>query len=109
MAQGFKTGGRAAGTPNKKTSLVERLLEDLKCDPIGIMAEIATNPRTPTKFRFLAARELAGYVYPKRKAIEVTAQPNGKPISVEPHRSEPLNRQRQQQLGSRNSGARDAE
>ena len=76
MAQGFKSGGRAAGVPNRKTSLVERLLDEMKCNPVGIMAEMAMNPKTPAKLRFLCAKELAQYIAAKRKAIEVTGDPD---------------------------------
>ena len=77
MAQGFKTGGRRKGIPNKRTgSLVERLLDEMTCDPVGIMAEMAMNPKTPAKLRFLCAKELAQYIAPKRKAIEVTGDPD---------------------------------
>ena len=48
----------------------------MKCDPIGIMVKIATNPKTPAKLRFLCAKELAQYLYPKRKAVEIR-EPTG--------------------------------
>ena len=91
MAQGFKSGGRAAGVPNRKTSLVERLLDEMKCNPVGIMAEMAMNPKTPVKLRFLCAKELAQYIAPKRKAIEVTGLEDGvagRPV-IEVHWIEP--------------------
>ena len=69
MAQGFKSGGRRKGIPNKRTgSLVERLLEDLKCDPVGIAASIANDPKAGRALRLKAAMGLMEYVYPKRRA-----------------------------------------
>ena len=40
MALGRKTGGRVAGTPNKRTVEVIERLESLGCDPIAGMAKI---------------------------------------------------------------------
>ena len=37
----YKTGGRATGTPNKRTQEAAQILEELDCDPIRGMAEIA--------------------------------------------------------------------
>ncbi len=73
MASGKKTGGRRAGTPNKRTQeLVERL-EVLGCDPIEGMARIAMDSSSPPELRGRMYAELAGYVYPKRRAVEVKA------------------------------------
>ena len=38
--RGRKTGGRQTGTPNRSTSLVERLLEKMEADPLGHMAKV---------------------------------------------------------------------
>jgi len=70
MAVGHKTGGRAAGTPNRKTEEVAELLESLGCNPIAGMAAIALNPKNPPELRGRMYAELAQYVYPKRKAVE---------------------------------------
>jgi len=40
MGRLYKTGGRKKGTPNKRTSLVERLLEKMEADPIGHMSRV---------------------------------------------------------------------
>jgi len=70
MATGRKTGGRMAGTPNRKTREVGELLESLDCDPIRGMAAIALNPEASLELRGRMNAELAGYLYPKRKAVE---------------------------------------
>jgi hypothetical protein len=68
---GKKTGGRQAGTPNKRThELVDRL-ESLGCDPIEGMAHIAMDIRNPPELRGRMYSELAAYLFPKRKATEV--------------------------------------
>lgn len=73
MALRNKTGGRQAGTPNKRTAeLVERL-EALGCDPIEGMAHIAMDSRNPPELRGRMYAELAGYLFPKRKAVEMKA------------------------------------
>lgn len=41
MASGRKTGGRALGTPNKKTVELAQRLADIGCDPVEGMAVIA--------------------------------------------------------------------
>ena len=70
MALGRKTGGRVAGTPNRRTVEVIERLEALGCDPIEGMARIAMDMTTPVEVRARMFAELAGYVAPKRKAVE---------------------------------------
>jgi hypothetical protein len=70
MAKGHKTGGRVAGTPNKRTQEVAGLLESLGCDPIEGMAQIAMNEKHSPELRGRMFAELAQYIAPKRKAIE---------------------------------------
>lgn len=79
MAFGRKTGGRVAGTPNRKTRDVEELLASLDCDPIRGMAEIARNPEASLELRGRMNAELAQYLYPKRKAVEYSGT-DGAPI-----------------------------
>jgi hypothetical protein len=47
-----KTGGRQAGTPNKRTATIEEKLAALDCDPIEAMARLATNENEPMTLRF---------------------------------------------------------
>ena len=70
MAVGHKTGGRSAGTPNRKTKEVSELLESLGCNPIEGMVAIAANQQNPPELRGRMYAELAQYVYPKRRAVE---------------------------------------
>ena len=52
----------------------ERLAQ-LGCDPIEGMARIAMRPAAPIELRGRMYAELAGYVAPKRKAVEHSAEP----------------------------------
>lgn len=60
---------------------VQNRLEELGCDPIKIMAEIASDEKEDRSLRLRAASEVAQYVWPKRKAVEHSG-PNGGPINV---------------------------
>ena len=71
---GERRGGRARGTPNRRTLFLEERLEELNCDPIGYMAQVMMDEEAHPQVRFSAAKELAQYIAPKRKAIEVTAE-----------------------------------
>ena len=74
MAAGKKTGGRKAGTPNRKTTDVLEKLEAMDCDPISAMARLAMKAEADGDIA-LAARlysELSPYTAPKRKAVEQT-------------------------------------
>lgn len=82
-------GGRPAGVPSKKQVDVLEQLRVLGCDPIAGMARIAVEAEKGTekldkngnvvfvKDYALAGqmyKELAQYVAPKRKAVEVSSQ-----------------------------------
>ena len=73
MALRHKTGGRKAGTPNRKATEITELLESLGHNPIEAMVRIAPNPKASLELRGRMNAELAQYVYPKRKAVEVAA------------------------------------
>jgi hypothetical protein len=76
MATGFKTGGRIKGTPNKKTTDIQQLLENLNCNPIEGMARIAENIEIDIGIRLNAYKELAQYMFPKRRAVDLNASVN---------------------------------
>ena len=77
-----KTGGRAKGTPNRRTQNIMEKLEALGCDPIAGLAHIAMNKKqklgvrkgVPVELRAQMYKELAQYVAPKRKAAEIEIQ-----------------------------------
>ncbi len=84
MANGYKSGGRAAGTPNRRTQeaaqVVDRLEARLRAegrlavgeslDPLERLALTMIDSRADSAQQFAAARELARYLYPHRKAVE---------------------------------------
>src|SRR6516162_1107204 len=76
MALGHKTGGRKAGTPNRKSREISELLEPLGHNPVEAMVHIATDPEASLELRGRMNSELAQYVYPKRKAVEVAGDQN---------------------------------
>lgn len=73
MAIGRKTGGRVRGTPNRRTQDIQSLLALIGCDPIEGMARIAMDAQNPIEIRARMYAELAQYIAPKRKAVQVNA------------------------------------
>lgn len=82
---GERRGGRKKGVPNKKTQDVAEKIQKLGCDPIEGMINVA-NLALQEKDLALAGnmyKELAQYIAPKRKAVEITGDDGG-PIKFEP-------------------------
>jgi hypothetical protein len=93
-----KTGGRKKGTPNKKTDHIFDLCAEHEFDPIELLILIAKNDceslgyrsNTVKKIAFggqvvdeeritiadrrAAAKDLISHMYPKRKAVELSAE-----------------------------------
>jgi hypothetical protein len=76
-----KTGGRQKGTPNRMTLHVADILIRLNCDPIEGLARIAMDEDNPVDVRARCYIELAQYLYPKRKPVDV-ARDERTPINV---------------------------
>ena len=77
-AGGFRQGaGRPKGSLGEKTKAVQAKLEELGCDPIEALANISMDNSNTPELRFQANKELAQYVAPKRKAIEMDANLDG--------------------------------
>jgi len=71
-----KTGGRKKGTPNAKTKELDARLETLGFDPLKELAELVQGANDlSTTDRAEICLELLQYIYPKRKALEVTPEP----------------------------------
>lgn len=76
------TSGRRKGTPNKRTVALETLKDKAKLDPLEFFAAVleadakALGEVPSLDQRLTAAKELASYLYPKRKAVEVKAEVN---------------------------------
>jgi hypothetical protein len=68
-----KTGGRRAGTPNKRTAALRAAIAALLVpgtDPRTFFAAILRNEDAPLELRFAAAKALAPFVHPKLASIE---------------------------------------
>ena len=63
--------GPDKGYKKLKTRLVEEKLAELKCDPIEGMVVLAQDETTNIGVRAKLYSELANYVYPKRRAVEL--------------------------------------
>ena len=76
-------GGRPKGAANKTKRQLLTRLEQLWPDyhPVIEMAKIANDPSADLKLRADMNKEVAQYVEPKRKAIEITGQDGG-PLRV---------------------------
>jgi len=79
MAQGGARpgAGRPKGSPNKRTAEIQERLAELDCDPIEGMAMIAADPTNSNELKFSCYKELAQYIAPKRKAVDMNATLDG--------------------------------
>jgi len=82
--KGNKTGGRTKGTKNKRTQEVIDILNELDCNPIEGLASIAKIAMEKRDYALAGNmyKELSQYMFPKRRAVEVSAEIN-QDISVE--------------------------
>jgi len=71
--------GRQKGTLNKRTQTAIELMDASGKDPIEFMIELMGNE--DKHLAFAAAKELAQYKYSKRRAIEISEDPN-KPLGA---------------------------
>lgn len=72
--------GRKKGNGTKQyRGTVEQILAEHDCNPIAGLADIAKDKAIEPGVRVRAYGELAQYVYPKRRAIELSG-PEGGPI-----------------------------
>ncbi len=75
---GKRTGaGRPVGAIGTKSKEIAEKLKKLDCDPIEALAMIAQDQTNTPELRFQANKELAQYVAPKRKAVEMDAALDG--------------------------------
>lgn len=74
--------GRKKGTPNRFTQNLMKICEEKNLDVFEALVEIALEHDSPN--RFPALRELAQYLYPKRKAIEHSGEINTNPYMGKP-------------------------
>ena len=73
--------GRPKGSKNKWNTAMAERLEELDCDPIRIIADLANDPNSRNDIKLAAAKELVQYTHPKRRSLEVTGEGGG-PVSI---------------------------
>jgi hypothetical protein len=66
--------GRVKGQPSKQTLAAAERLRELDFDPLALMVELATDLNSSPELRGRMAAELASFIFPKRRATEVTAE-----------------------------------
>lgn len=69
--------GRPKGSKNKRSLEIQERLDELGVDPIEGMAVIAMDPTTSPELKLSCYKELAQYVAPKRKAVDMNATMDG--------------------------------
>lgn len=77
-ARGVKNGGRLKGTPNKKTQQLDEKLEDLGFDVIAELHRLLPSLDSVNRSKVLL--NLLDYIYPRRKAIDLTEK--SEPLSA---------------------------
>lgn len=102
-----KTGGRKCGVPNKKTKNLMDKCDELGCDPFEILLRFAqgdwkglgykteqivthvteggmelVEDVISAELRAQCAKEAAQYIYPKRKALEVSQDPESEGFRI---------------------------
>ena len=80
MAKGIKTGGRAAGVPNKKTAETQKAVAESGITPLDFMLQVMRKEPPENlepkewynafALRFEAAKAAAPYIHPRLAAIE---------------------------------------
>jgi len=76
MAKGKKTGGRQKGALNVRTTSVIEQMAGRDFDPIDMLIDIAIKAESDGDkyLTFQTCKELAQYIVPKRKAMEITGE-----------------------------------
>ena len=76
-----KTGGRTAGTPNKKTAETVKAIEESGLTPLEYMLTVMRNDLEEPRTRLNAALGAAPYVHAKLSSIELSGV-NGGPLET---------------------------
>jgi hypothetical protein len=84
-----KSGGRKAGE-SKRESVAE-ICARMHCDPIEGMCRLATDPKVKPELRGRMHAELAQYLWPKLRAMELSG-PGGSAIDLNVSGTELLSR-----------------
>jgi len=73
MAQGFKTGGRQKGTPNKVTSDMRSAIAESGESPLEYMVRVMRDKTADPSRRDDMARAAAPYLHPRLSAVDLTS------------------------------------
>lgn len=65
-----KSGGRKKGIPNRRTLRLEEICKKKKIEPFVALLELCKS--NDLMIRLAALKEVCQYLYPKRKAIEIS-------------------------------------
>jgi len=76
MAQGFKTGGRQKGTPNRATSEMRRALAESGEMPVEYMVRVMRDETAEQSRRDYMARAAAPYLHPRLSVVEHNDETN---------------------------------
>ena len=76
--------GRVTGSKNRASAAMRGLMDEHypDWDPVLAMAEIAQDGEVDLPLRFQCMKELAGYLYPKQRAIAIEADAPGGPVKI---------------------------
>ncbi len=71
--------GRPKGSVNRRTMRAETIIRKAYpgYDPLKHLAELANDPELDKALRMQASKELAQYMYPKLRSVEVTGEDGG--------------------------------
>ena len=78
MANGFKSGGRQVGTPNKTTKAVREVIEKMMTEYFNSEVFIKDLAQLEPKERLSAITKFCPFVAPKIQSVELNTQANGK-------------------------------
>jgi hypothetical protein len=73
--------GRPKGSKNKNTIEAIEILEKKGMNPLEVMADMAMDENVSESVRARLLCELASYIYPKRKAVEISG-PDDEALTV---------------------------
>ena len=83
MTKRTKTGGRAAGTPNKATASVKQIASEYTESAVSTLASIMTDSEQPAIARISAAREVLDRAHGKpAQFVEIDANVNTHKIDL---------------------------
>lgn len=72
-----KTGGRAPGSPNKKTAAVQKMVAESGITPLEYLLTVMRAPEAEPRERINAAIAAAPYVHAKLSTVDLKAEVSG--------------------------------